>query len=801
MHSRARPRLIALGLLLTLWTLLVVGARTNSVTIDEMNHLLRGYTWLTLGPRHPDYIWLLGRTGHPPLLNVLEAVVPYLASPPDALPTFKALNRDPMAITRSFAWRVFGYTSTPSPLVCWYRPPAFDRRSQEIFSARLPIAMLTVLLAAVLFRWSCDLDGPASASFALAVLTFDPNLLAHGRLATTDAGVVALGTMALYTAGRWLRTPTRWRWALGTGLLLGATATAKTSGILWGGAVALTFLPMLIRPPATVSRRTLWLRMLAAAALAFGVIWAAYDFDIGDVHGFPIPLPAATHWNLLLFPLSTQDRPAFALGWSYYGHVWWYFPLAFLVKNPLPTLSMAALGLILRLRRSARPRLDLHVTFLLLYATAAIFWGMNIGYRHILAAQTYLALWAARGWLHLHRHSPWGRVIASAALAWLTVGTLTTFPDEIGYFNEAVLGTQGGYRVLSDSNVDWCQSYHRASQFLRQHPNSHFGPPDKPFRPREGTYVISKLLLGTMREENDWFTHHEPARALGRTYLVYEVPPPRATWVAACNVPAPPLDDATLRTYAALPEAYRHLTFDCTQSWLYPEGGHLPGLYLLHHDLVPLPRPCWPFPPQRCERQPNDAFMARHVAMQHLAFEQPRPRPTYPAFLLYESAPPTLPPPPTTYAAPAGTPPSRLTATALLTSPLVGGTLRFLTTSARPEGHALEVETWWAVETGPTTRPFSLMGHLITAEGESVAVADGLGVNPLELRPGDILVQRHRFEEVNQAAELWLRIGAYWLETMERWPVNQGPADALFVPLGGRDEAPSLRQQPSGGKP
>jgi hypothetical protein len=65
-----------------------------------------------------------------------------------------------------------------------------------------------------------------------------------------------------------------------------------------------------------------------------------------------------------------------------------------------------------------------------------------------------------------------------------------------------------------------------------------------------------------------------------------------------------------------------------------------------------------------------------------------------------------------------------------------------------------------------------------------IGQADGIAASPPELLPGDILVQRHRFEGVAGTA-FTLRIGAYWLDTMERWPVVNAPAtDTLVVPLG-----------------
>ena len=81
--------------------------------------------------------------------------------------------------------------------------------------------------------------------------------------------------------------------------------------------------------------------------------------------------------------------------------------------------------------------------------------------------------------------------------------------------------------------------------------------------------------------------------------------------------------------------------------------------------------------------------------------------------------------------------------------------------------------TWWTVAEVPT-RPLSLMGHLVGADGAPIAVDDGLGVPVDQWQPGDLFVQRHRLliPEGTPPGVYALHTGAYWLDTMERWPVT-----------------------------
>jgi hypothetical protein len=155
----------------------------------------------------------------------------------------------------------------------------------------------------------------------------------------------------------------------------------------------------------------------------------------------------------------------------------------------------------------------------------------------------------------------------------------------------------------------------------------------------------------------------------------------------------------------------------------------------------------------------------------------------YPAFVLYEQEkPPAVPDSPMVVAGRAEIIPNP-DEVRVATPVALSGPLAFLGAGVYRDGQGLDVETWWQVAEGPIARPFSIMGHLLTPSGEVLGVSDGLAVSPVELFPGDILVQRHRFDGVT-GEEFLLRTGAYWLDTMERWPVADAPgADVLWVSL------------------
>jgi len=80
------------------------------------------------------------------------------------------------------------------------------------------------------------------------------------------------------------------------------------------------------------------------------------------------------------------------------------------------------------------------------------------------------------------------------------------------------------------------------------------------------------------------------------------------------------------------------------------------------------------------------------------------------------------------------------------------------------------------------------MMHLVAPGGNPVIVSDGLAVPVDQWRPGDIIVQRHRLPIPNDAptGEYQPFTGVYWLDTMERWPVeiDEKPAgDQIPLPV------------------
>ncbi len=776
-------------LLCIFFTQVATAATRTSVTLDEGLHVASGYASLVTG----DYRLV---EEHPPLLKMLEALPLLLQNPP--LP-------DPRTVA---GWE-------ESNLVRVARKTYLAQRPLQpvVYAARVPVLLIGVLLGAFVYRWATDEGGPAAGLAALFLYTFDPNLLAHAGVAATDLGVTAGIFVATYCFWRWLRSDQRRRRWL-AGLTLGLALTTKLTASLLVPVFGLMLLLRLLglsreRRPQAIRRRLIDLVLIGLTALL--TLWAVYRFEVRQPEGWAFPIPAASHLLPLQYVLNHMDagHAAFIMGKYVNRGVWYYFPVTFLLKTPLPLLILGLLEGASRLTTFQWARLRSHiprprfvaVLFSLLYVGVSMTSSLNIGYRHLLPSLPFLLVIVSR--LTRFQKPPVTTVppkvrhlIAGSVVllgGWYVVGTVRMHPFHLSYFNELAGGPENGYNYLVDSNLDWGQTWIALREYLEEQGVERFYmsqftmndpgayglaydrlppfsgvPPILParFNPEPGTYAISTTTLQgvgiTDPEQFDYFRKLEPDARIGHAMFVYHIEPrePQPTWIGQCTDPVAPLPPDHPDFHAFGLDSPRRIYFDCAESWLYPAGATEPGWYVLHRHTA----------------LHANAFTQAHLFPARLSYEQRIPHGT-PPFSVYEQ--PTVrvkPEVELVYPAPSAAPPAAATREDARSPLTLEGPLDFLgytLPQARVKaGQEIEFWTYWRV-TATTTQPLSLMAHLLGEDGHFVAAGDGLGVPLTEWRTGDVLVQRHRFTLPATAppGRYWFQSGAYWLETLERWPV------------------------------
>ena len=522
-------------------------------------------------------------------------------------------------------------------------------------------------------------------------------------------------------------------------------------------------------------------RFLTAAgclSLAALTLWAVYGFEMRPLPGIPFPVPAATHVAIYrsLQQHYQLGHPSFLLGRNS-DHGWWYyFPIAFALKTPLPTLLLliASAASVFRAIRQS-PLSTLHsphairrwgplLVYPALYAASAPFSSVDIGYRHLLPLLPFLFILISRLTLDVSRltfdvsritHHV-SRITFYALLTCYLAITLRLAPHYLAYFN-----VRDGYRYLVDSNLDWGQNLYQLRDWMDEHDvervyyahysparpqvygiQADFLPPDPravpfaPLDPAPGVYAIGATVLqGAYTPEVNtyaWFRSHEPVARLGHALFIYRVPARAApAWAAVCADPTPVLPPDEARAQFGNADM-RVILLDCGQSWVYP-AGEQPGAYALSPDAEPPPGAALEVQARHADG--GSFYNMYRIEGVRLAPEHPMEGVT-------------------------------------LEGPLAFLGYQVNVTAVHP-GEVVELHTFWEVKESPG-RPLSLMAHLIGSDGNVVAVGDGLGIPVDQWRPGDVIVQRHLLEapEATPAGAYRLQTGAYWLDTMERWSVH-----------------------------
>jgi len=487
----------------------VASLAKKSVTFDETAHIAAGYSYLATG----DFLM---NVEHPPLVKELAAL-PLLALQPN-FPDENTWN-EVRTWTQWDLGRAF--------LFQWNAP---DRL---VFWARVPIVLLFGILALLIFGYTRQRYGTATGFLALLLFLFNPDLLAHGQLVTTDLAFTLFTFATLIALQAALEAPRlSGRAVLWFALCLGLAVTTKFSAaILCLILVVLAVLYIFASDdmlqgfsscPLPRSQRTqrIVLLALAGSIAAWVLIWAVFGFrsSLSPAVMAAVDWQVLVHSNFRLEMLEFIQRskllPEGYLGGFFslfellkgrvpyfFGHYtndyWWcFFPATFLLKTPLPLLILLGIAICRRIRNGLPADEKL---FLLLpvaiYVAIAILTRVTLGNRHLLPIYPFLIVWVAEAGRNF-RLTPFNRYKALLAtlVAWQVIGTLLVYPNFLTYFNELSGGPKNGYRYLVDSNFDWGQDLKTLAAFRERHAKeplyvSYYGTADPRYYLRDVIYL------------------------------------------------------------------------------------------------------------------------------------------------------------------------------------------------------------------------------------------------------------------------------------------------------------------------
>jgi 4-amino-4-deoxy-L-arabinose transferase-like glycosyltransferase len=449
----------------------------ESLTFDEDDHMFSGYMmWKTgdygLNPEHPPLVKLLAalpvlgeRLWVPPLQGRFFKTEAYLD------------GRDWLARNDGASQRM-------------------------VFRMRASVGLLALLLSLTVFFAAREWFGTRAALVALVLASFDPDLLAHSALVTTDIGVTLFFLATIYAFYRYVQRP-GWGRLVVAGVVAGLLLATKHSGILIAPMLVLLIVYEVATAPREGRKRVAGLLLGGLAGmvvLGTLVLWAFYGFRYAarpaglrlnpSLADYTAPLShfnaavvlAMARWHLLpesyLMGLVDVKRmaqfyPTFLFGKVYAHGQWWYFPAVIAIKSTLGLLALVGITIF----AAVKGRLGRHraLAYLwipgLVYLGVAMAAGIDIGARHILPLDAFAVIFAGAGAAALARTSRTWAWVCGGLVALHVASALAVFPNDLAYANEAWGGAKNVHNLLSDANVDWAQQLLQVKSWQDRHPN------------------------------------------------------------------------------------------------------------------------------------------------------------------------------------------------------------------------------------------------------------------------------------------------------------------------------------------
>ena len=498
----------------------LLNAKNDSAIYDEVAHIPAGYSYLTeqdmrINPEHP------------PLIKNLSAL-PLLFMNLNFDTTQDFWTKDNVDQSQWNAGRNLLYTSG-------------NNADSILFWSRVPIIILSLLLGLFIFKWVNELAGVLAGLMAFILYSFDPNILGHNHYVTTDIGIAAFITFSFYYFLRFIKNPS-WKNAFIGGLFLGLVHLAKFSSVLLLPIFLLILIayPLIKKPPVRAIEKSIFktkIKLLKdylkkgvfAFAVSMLMIWAVYlpnTFNMPpekiaegiDYYFQPTdPNIKTAYTREVLFFLNeraiTKPLAEYAFGVSrvfqrvaggnfiyYFGEVSSdgfssYFPMVFLMKEPIPTLLLFLLALtysVIQILKKVHWRKNnfckknalsilsylrsdiasfIMFVFIIFYSFLSITGKLNIGIRHLFPIFPFIYILTSKKISemlkdrHVQFKTPF-KISIAILLGWLIIETIAVFPHYLSYFNQAAGGPSGGYRYVTDSNADWGQDLKRLDKWI-----------------------------------------------------------------------------------------------------------------------------------------------------------------------------------------------------------------------------------------------------------------------------------------------------------------------------------------------
>lgn len=413
--------------------------RISSPTYDETVHLASGYSYYYTSK------YQINIYDHPPLAEMIAAF--------------------PLIFYRlkSFMGHIYYKKLMPYSYADVFIYKNNVDAEKIVNTSRIFLLFLWFLLFSISFYYISVIFNDKKMFLVLLLLfIFEPNLKAHLPLITTDIAPTFF-YFAVFTAGElFFRFYSRRKYFIFIISLLSSFAMAsKFSMFILPPLFVFYFILRNIFEPRFKYREIVKLTFMYLIFSLLGV----YIIYKGNLSLYFDGLKATME-------RLSNGRSSYIMGHYSTEGVWWYFPVAFILKSSLVYLILYAGGIYIFLKeKKYRENIFLMIPFVF-YLTATFFSKVQIGIRHMLPVVPYLLVFASFFAVKVYEMFKEKSYYILAILFTIVLYShIRVHPHYLSYFNE-LIDPQYAYRYLADSNLDWGQDLKGLSDYLKSIDNA-----------------------------------------------------------------------------------------------------------------------------------------------------------------------------------------------------------------------------------------------------------------------------------------------------------------------------------------
>jgi hypothetical protein len=433
-------------------------------------------------------------------------------------------------------------------------------------TARLMTTLFSMLIAFMVFHWSRKLYGFVPALISLGLYVFDPNIIAHSQLVTTDIYVTGMILLCCYWLWKFGNSR-KWQDGLMFAVMLGLAQLTKYTAFSLYPLFAIALLahdwPSLRKSHENGGVREVarevgrYIKYAVVVAVVSVVIinigflfnrsfipFNQYAFRSEPFQSIDLSLPVPTPYPYLegLDWITFKERTgvgfgrAYLLGETRQGEGFaGYYIVASLLKVPIATQIILIAAFVIyfadKKRRQSFRKDEWFLLWLVLFYTVYFnfLYRAQIGIRYYLIVFPLLYVFAGglfKAWQNFSRTQ---KGLSFALALYLVVSVLSYYPNYLAYFNEIVWDRKMAYKYLADSNLDWGQDYYALKAYRAEHRDVGKAPEIPQLIKKTHTfYVPVNQLVGVSYDPATyrWLRENfEPVGMIAPSYLLFKITP------------------------------------------------------------------------------------------------------------------------------------------------------------------------------------------------------------------------------------------------------------------------------------